>query len=63
MPDILIRCPVTTQAILTGLNTETVIADSLPNVAIPLECPHCGQTHTWTPKDTWVGQPSDPTRH
>ena len=59
MPDILIRCPVTGQAVLTGLTTEIVVLDSLPNVAIPLKCPHCEQTHAWTPMDAWVGQSSD----
>ncbi|MGY3660740.1 hypothetical protein ACVJ19_007403 [Bradyrhizobium sp. USDA 376] len=63
MPDILIICPVTGQAVFTGLNTETVVFETLPAIEIPIKCPRCGQTHRWKPKDAWVSQPSDPTRH
>ena len=36
MSDILIYCPVTGQPVPTGLDTETVIFESLPNVEIPV---------------------------
>lgn len=63
MADIFIRCPVTSQTILTGLNTEMVVFKTLPNVEIPLKCPHCGQTHRWTPEDAWLTQSGTPTSH
>ena len=64
MPDILIRCPITGQAVPTGLNTETVVFESLSNVAVPpIKCSKCGQLHFWTPKDAWVGRPIEPTQH
>lgn len=59
MPDILIRCPVTGQAVFTGLNTESVVFESLPAVEIPLRCSRCGETHRWKPKDAWVAQTND----
>ena len=42
MPDIVIRCPVTGDAVPTGLNTDTIVFSTLPNVEMPLRCPHCG---------------------
>ena len=63
MPEILIYCPITGQVVLTGLNTETVVFETLPSVEVPLKCPRCGQTHRWKPKDAWVAEPAGPTRH
>ncbi len=63
MSDILIRCPVTGQAVLTGLTTEIVVFETLPDVDIPLRCPRCGQTHRWKPTDAWVAHPVNPVRH
>jgi len=60
MPDILIFCPVTAEPVQTGLDTETVIFDSLPSLAIPLLCPLCGQTHYWKPENAWVHEQSSP---
>jgi predicted RNA-binding Zn-ribbon protein involved in translation (DUF1610 family) len=54
MPDILTRCPETGKTIQTGLDTETVTFDTLPNVALPVKCPHCGEVHHWRPADAWV---------
>jgi hypothetical protein len=45
MPDILILCPVRAEPVQTGLDTETVVFDTLPSLLIPLLCPLCGQTH------------------
>jgi hypothetical protein len=63
MPEILIYCPITGQVVLTGLNTETVVFETLPSVEVPLKYPRCGQTHRWKPKDAWVAEPAGPTRH
>jgi hypothetical protein len=54
MPDILIRCPVMGEPVPTGLDTETVIFESLPSIALPVECPSCGRAHHWRPTDAWV---------
>jgi hypothetical protein len=61
MPDILIRCPETGEPVQTGLDTETIIFESLPSFVLPLHCPLCGRTHYWEPKDAWV-EGSDPAK-
>lgn len=54
MPDIMIQCPVYRVTIPTGLSTETVLFETLPNVSTPLHCPACHRIHRWSPKDAWV---------
>jgi hypothetical protein len=39
------------------------VLESLPEVELPLRCPRCGQMHRWTPKDAWLAQSGDLTRH
>jgi hypothetical protein len=56
MPDILIHCPITGRVVPTGLATETVIFETLPDIAIPLNCPRCGQTHFWNRRATKTNQ-------
>ena len=59
MPDIMVRCPVHSVTVSTGLSTGTVQFDSLPDCTIPLACPACGQAHRWRPRDAWVqGSPA-----
>jgi hypothetical protein len=54
MPDILTRCPKTGQTIKTGLTTEMIEIDSLPRVPIPVWCPLCSSTHSWTSLTAWI---------
>ena len=54
MPDILICCPLTREAVPTGLDTETVVLASLPSVDLPFQCPACGRSHYWKPADAWA---------
>jgi hypothetical protein len=54
MPDIMIRCPTNAVTVSTGLSTNTVQFDSLPDRAIPLDCPACHTVHRWRPRDAWV---------
>ena len=63
MPDILIHCPMTGQAVPTRLGTEVVIFETLPDIPPPLKCPRCGQMHFWKPKEAWVGRSAELTRH
>ena len=35
MPDILIHCPVTDEPVPTRLDTETIVFETLPSIAIP----------------------------
>jgi hypothetical protein len=63
MPDVMIRCPVELATISTGLSTDTVQFESLPNCAVPLQCQACGGVHFWRPGDAWVhGSPHKPAR-
>ena len=54
MASIITRCPATLRLISTGLRTEMVNFDSLPDVAVPVCCPECGEKHRWRPADAWV---------
>jgi hypothetical protein len=66
MPEIMIRCPTLGTAVKTGLRTETIVLDSLPNLPIPMRCPACRKVHRWQRKDAWVdtgkGQDRSPYR-
>jgi hypothetical protein len=55
MSDILVRCPLTLEAVSTGLKSEWVVLHSLPAVPIPIRCTACGQMHRWRPEDAWIG--------
>jgi hypothetical protein len=54
MPEIIIRCPITGLAVSTGLDTETIVFETLPEIEMPLQCPSCGETHHWRPREAWV---------
>jgi len=54
MAPILTKCPRTGQTIPTGLDTDSVVFETLPNVSIPVRCKVCGGEHFWTPTATWV---------
>jgi hypothetical protein len=54
MADVLTRGPRTGGVIPTGVTTDMVQFDSLPNVAVPISCPLCGTTHTWKPSTSWI---------
>ena len=48
------RCPSTGRAVSTGIDTASVIVDSLPDVAVRMRCPACGGEHAWRKRDTWL---------
>jgi hypothetical protein len=56
MPDIMVRCPTLGMVVPTGLNTETVKFESLPNVEVPFRCPACRKMHTWRPITAWLAR-------
>ena len=60
--EILIHCPLTGESVSTGLDTATIVFESLPPVLVPLECPSCRQTHHWKPADAWVKGETMPQR-
>jgi hypothetical protein len=55
MPDIVIPCILTGREVPTGLTTDDIIFETLPqNIEMSLICPVCYGTHPWTPKEAWV---------
>jgi len=56
MAAVLTRCPRTGGIISTGITTDMVQFDSLPNVAVPISCPICGTTHIWKPSTSWIAE-------
>jgi hypothetical protein len=54
MSDIMIHCPITGLAVPTGVTTEAVVFETLPNIALPMYCPSCERIHNWMPLQAWV---------
>jgi hypothetical protein len=54
MAAILTKCPKTARWIHTGIDSNTVVFETLPNVSVPVRCTACDTTHYWTPADAWV---------
>jgi hypothetical protein len=46
--EIMIMCPVKKRPIPTGLTTNSVIFESLPDINVPIRCPSCGRQHVWS---------------
>jgi len=38
----------------TGLDTETILFNSLRDVPVPMRCSPCGKIHKWSRKNSWV---------
>lgn len=51
MHRILITCPTTRKLIYTGFAMDADIFTASPVELNPIECPACGQTHSWTKRD------------
>jgi hypothetical protein len=54
MPKIMMNCPTLGKAVPTGLDTETILFNSLRDVLSLTHCPACGQMHKWGRKNSWV---------
>ena len=57
MGRIMTMCPTTQRAIPTGLRTNMVVFETLPDVAVPVSCSECGEQHQWRPSRAWVALP------
>jgi hypothetical protein len=51
MAFVTITCPRTGGRIPTGIETDRTAFERLPDTAAHLQCPHCGQIHTWRKAD------------
>jgi hypothetical protein len=56
MSEIMTMCPVTGRSIPTGLTTNSVIFESLPEINLPIRCPRCGRQHVWSKSKAWVAR-------
>jgi hypothetical protein len=56
------RCPVTGRAVSTGIDTSSVIVESLPDVGVRMRCQACGGEHMWRKRDTWLAHDRGPDR-
>jgi len=54
MTHILTRCPIIGCGVQTGITTQMVNFNSLPNVAVMMHCAACGGDHSWKPSDAWM---------
>ena len=58
MSSVMIRCPNTSRAVSTGIETEPSVFRKLPNIAARMHCPACGQEHVWRTSEAWLaGEP------
>jgi hypothetical protein len=54
MASVMIKCPNTGQGIPTGIETESISFNQLPNVTASTQCAVCGEMHAWTKRDAWL---------
>jgi hypothetical protein len=57
MGAVMIRCPRTGIAVSTAIETEPAVFSRLPDVRARMRCPRCGEEHTWTASEAWLGEP------
>lgn len=58
MGAVMIRCPRTGDAVSTAIETEASVFSRLPDVRARMRCPSCGEEHTWSASEAWLGDPS-----
>jgi hypothetical protein len=54
MAKIFTTCPVSGQAIDTGIDIDEASFAKLPNVLGQAFCIHCGTEHGWTKEQAWM---------
>ncbi len=53
MAMVVIRCPETSHAVLTGIEVDSGL-QTLADVAYETDCPSCGDNHVWWKRSAWV---------
>lgn len=51
---VVIRCPETDREVPVGILMDLHTFDLLPERNVPLQCPACGNRHTWSKKDAYL---------
>jgi hypothetical protein len=54
MCTVMVTCPTTGKSISTGIETDRITFDQLPNVLSHSRCPHCGIEHPWWTREAWL---------
>jgi endogenous inhibitor of DNA gyrase (YacG/DUF329 family) len=62
MAVMMIKCPITGEAVSTGIEIEADAFQELPDVSARMNCPACGRQHAWRRIDAWLADISTPTR-
>ena len=61
MAQIMIKCPVSSHAISTGVEVDSdADFNSLLDVAYHADCPSCGFNHIWFKHDAWIAEQPEP---
>jgi hypothetical protein len=51
---VMIRCPQTQEPIPTGMSMDEQSFESATLSQNSVQCPQCGQMHTWDKEDAWL---------
>jgi hypothetical protein len=54
MSTVTIRCPNTDKSIFTGIETDWLTFNRVPDVLMHSRCPHCGLEHAWWTREAWL---------
>jgi hypothetical protein len=57
MAAIFITCPVTEEAVATGIEADRHTLTKVPAFKSRIHCPDCGQEHEWSQADAWFREP------
>ena len=61
MAEIMIKCPVASHAISTGVQVDSdADFNALLDVAYHIDCSSCGGNHTWFKHDAWIAERPEP---
>ncbi|HLH90146.1 MAG TPA: hypothetical protein VKX28_16980 [Xanthobacteraceae bacterium] len=53
---LLITCPVTGKEFSTGIETDELSLDLIPDTVARSTCPHCGDEHPWSKLDVRLSE-------
>jgi hypothetical protein len=54
---VMVKCPATGRELSTGIEMDAATFAQLPEIRAQIVCPACGQDHTWSTREAWLGNP------
>jgi endogenous inhibitor of DNA gyrase (YacG/DUF329 family) len=54
---VMIKCPTTGRDVTTGIDTDQITFDGLPDVLSHSRCPVCGLEHAWSKREAHLAEP------